>query len=332
MKRRKNQLGHVRLSICLLSVLSVCALGQARPVPSQSTADDAYTTLQSAPPGAFQVKLSEGQCRFLSYRIEAPYPTNPVFDKIAAQLKQEHWTQLHFDMFNQSDVAVPEKWKRWTNVSGGEVRTREEQWQSPEGSVIYYKFWYFSPDLKTLKVDGRYCSAEQLEHTVHHVDCKNVAPATGDDPSYSAAVRITSIEPIEEGYKVHFRLENIGAKTFIVPIDGKLDDGSPHLRVSPEQRVDGHWGLVGNECLEYTPQAWIDVKPGASVESWVKAVDFPEPNKRFGMCTRRIGHLHGPIRISLRFFIGICDIQDFFNAKEPYIASSEAVEPSPTKL
>jgi hypothetical protein len=332
MKRSDSQLACVRLAAGLLAILALLPIGQAALARAQDAArDSAYTTLKSAPLGAFEVKLSEGQCRFLSYRIKAPYPSNTVFEKIAEQLKQEHWKQLHFDMFNESDVPVPERWRHWTSANGGRTHTREEQWQSPEGAVIYYKFWYFSPDMKTLEVDGRHCSAEQLEHTVHHVDCKNVAPATGDDPSYSVAVRVTSIDPISEGYKVRFRLENTGTKTIVLPIDGKLDDGLPHLRVSPQQKEDGQWGSVGNECLEYTPQVWIDVKPGASVESWVKAVDFPEPNKRFGMCTRRIGHLRGSIRVSLRYFIGICDVQDVFHAKEPYVASSEAVDPSPAK-
>jgi hypothetical protein len=332
MKRRKKQFAFFRLSKCALLLPLLCVLTRAASGLAQSTTDIVYTTLQSAPSGAFEVKLSDGQCRFLSYRIAAPFPTNSVIERIAAQLQKQRWTRLHFAMFNQAELPVPEKWKHWTNVMGGRVHTMEEQWQSPEGAVIYYKFWYFSPDLKTLLVDARHCSAEQLEHTTHHVDCENVAPASGDDPAFSAVIRISKIEPAKDGYKIYFRVENSGSKPFLLPFDWKREDGSPHLRAYPEQQQDGSWSSVDNECLACTPITWIDVKPGASVESWVSAVDFPEPNKRFGMCTRRIGHLQGPLRVSLRYFIGTCDIQDVFAAKKPYFASSEPVEPTSPQL
>ena len=332
MKRRQKQFAFFTPSKCAFLLLLIYALAQAASGLAQSTADIVYTTLQSAPPGAFEVELSDGQCRFLSYRIAAPYPTNSVIEGIPAQLQQQRWTQLHFDMFNEADVPIPEKWKHWTNVNGGSFHTKEEQWQSPEGAVIYYKFRYISPDLKTLNVDARYCTPEQLEHTAHHVDCKSVAPATGDDPAFSAVVRIKKIEPAKDGYKIYFRVENQGSKLFLLPVDGKREDGSPHLRAYAEQQENDSWSVVDNECLEYAPIAWIDVKPGASVDSWVSAVDFPEPNKRFGMCTRRIGHLHGPLRVSLRYFIGICDIQDVFAAKKPYFASSEPMEPTSSNI
>ncbi len=306
--------------------LIFCGLGQAEPKKDQAFSREAYATLESAPPGAAEVKLSEGQCRFLSYRIEASYPNNNVIQEIEAQLQRENWTQLTFPIVGAADISVPAKWKQWTNVMGRRVHTKEEQWRSPAGNVVYYKFWYFAPDLKTLHVDGRHCSAEQLEHTAHYVDCKNAPPVTGDDPSYSAVGSITRIEPLKDGYRVHFHIKNKGSKTFLLPLDGKRNDGSPHLRVYPEQQENGEWSGVDNECLEYSPQVWIDVNPGESVESWVDAVDFPVPNKRFGMCTRKIGHLHGPIRISFRFFTSICDIQDIFAAKKPYFADSEPVE------
>ena len=328
MKRVDSQFGLLRLAASLLALLALFPIGQPALARSEDTAgDSAYTSLKSAPSGALEVKSSEDECRFLSYRIEVPYPSNALFEKIAVQLKLEHWKQLHLDMFNKSNVAIPEKWKHWTNVTGGRVHTEEEQWQSPEGAVLYYKFWYFSPDLKTLKVEARYCSKEHLKRTSHRVACKNVPPARGDDPAFSAAVSIIKIERQKDGFKVHFRIDNKGSKPFLLPTDGKRGDGSPHLRVYPEQQEDGEWSGVGNECLEYTPQVWIDVKPSASVEGWVNAVDFPEANKRFGMCTRRIGHLHGRIRISFRYFTGTCDIQNIFAAKKPYFGTSEPVEP-----
>jgi hypothetical protein len=199
MKRRKKQFAFFRLSKCALLLPLLCVLTRAASGLAQSTTDIVYTTLQSAPSGAFEVKLSDGQCR-----IAASYPTNSVIERNAAQLQKQRWTRLYFAMFNQAELPVPEKWKHWTNVMGGRVHTMEEQWQSPEGAVIYYKFWYFSPDLKTLLVDARHCSAEQLEHTTHHVDCKNVAPARGDDPAFSAVIRISKIEPAKDGYKIYF--------------------------------------------------------------------------------------------------------------------------------
>jgi hypothetical protein len=327
MNRSKQQFGVLGFSIIIFVVLSFCAVSRGASELGQSAASDGYTTLQSAPPGAFDVKSSAAQCRFLSYRIAAPYPTNSVIDGISAQLQTQHWTQHHFGLFTAAELSAPGKWKRWTNVMGGRVYTLEEEWQSPEAGVIYYKFWYHSPDLKTLEVDARYCSAEQLAHTSHYVDCRNFAPATGDDPAFSASVRVTKMEIVKDGYKVHVRIENTGSKTFLLPVDGKKDDGLPHLSASPEQQEQGKWSAVDNECLEYTPQVWIDVKPGSFVESWVNTVDFPEPNKRFGMCIRKVGHLHGPIRISLPYFIGPCDIQDALAAKKPYLASSEPVDP-----
>ena len=311
-----------RLAFVILLSLGLPAHGRAQDFNRES-----YITLASAPPGASETELSEGQCRFLSYKIEAAYPTNEVILEIESQFQRENWTQLHFAIVGAADISYPTKWKHWTNVQGGRVHTKEEQWQSPDGAVAYYKFWYFSPNLKTLVVDARHCSAEQLEHTAHYVDCKNAPLVTGDDPAYSAVVSVTKIEPQKDGYKVRYRIENKGSKTFLIPIDGKRDDGSPHLRVVPEQLSDNEWSAVGSECLEYTPQVWIDVKPGESVESWVNAVDFSEPNKKFGMCIRKIGHLQGPIRVSLRYFVSICDIEDMFAAKEPYFATSEPVEP-----
>ncbi len=323
----KKRCGKHILRFCSVLLVFPFELCQAAPSQAEAFTHQSYTTLESAPPGAFEVESSEGQCRFLSYKIKAQFPTNNILQEIEAEFHSENWRQLHFAIIGAADISYPTKWKHWKNVMGGQVYTKEEQWQSADGGVVYYKFWYFNPDLKTLRVDARHCSPEQLEHMAHYVDCKNAPAVTGDDPAYSAAVSITRIEPQKNGFRVHFRIDNKGSKTFLLPIDGRRDDGSPHLRVYPQQQENGEWSGVSDECLEYTPQVWIDVKPGASVESWANAVDFPEPNKRFGMCTRRIGHLHGPVRISFRYFIGICDIQNVFSAKEPYYATSEPVEP-----
>ena len=316
--------------LCACSVMFLLGLGQAGGSGLRDFRDNSYVTLENAPPGAFEIELSEGQCRFLSYKIAASYPANSVIQEIEAQLQNRNWKQLNFAIVDAPDLSIPAKWKHWTNVAGGQVHTMEEQWQGPDGALVYYKFWYFNPDLKTLKVDARHCSAEQLEHTYHYVNCKNAPAVTGNDPSYSVTASITRIEAVKEGYKVYFRIDNKGSKAFLLPVDGKRKDGSSHFRVYPEQQEKGEWSGVDNECLEYGPEVWIDVKPGTSVEGWVNAVDFPVPNKRFGMCTRKIGHLHGPIRVSFRYFISLCDIQNVFAAKEPYIATSEPVEPPPS--
>ena len=229
-------------------------------------------------------------------------------------------------MFNEADVQIPDGWKGWTNTAGGRVHTLEEQWQSREGDVVYYKLWYFDPNRKTLEVDARYCTAYQLERTAHHADCKGWRPDSANQSDYSASVHITRIEPAKDGYKVWFRVENTGTKPILITTEGRLEDGLPALWSSVVQEQDGSWGYVGNECPEHTPLTWVILKPDENVESWTSAVDFSEPNQRFRMCTRRIGHLQqSPLRISIRYFTSVCDIQNPFEAKKPYFADSEAV-------
>lgn len=327
MSRRPQQLVSLRLSKLTLFLFLICTLIQSPPAPAQGGTDTAYTTLQDAPPGAFDVKLSEGQCRFLSYRIASPYPGGPAMEKITDQLREQHWTQRHFDMFSETLYAVPGKWKQWTNVAGGQVHTREEQWQSPEGTIIHFKFWYFSPDLNTLRVDARRCTADQLGHMRHYVDCSNFAPVLANDPSYSASAKITKIELIDGSYKVHFQFQNTGSRPVLLPAEGEVEGGFPHLRAGIQQEEQGEWGYVGNECPEHPPMSWIPVKPGEIVESWTVAVDFPQPNMQYAMCLRKIGHLHGPLRISLWFFTSVCHIQDMSGKREPRQAVSKPVEP-----
>jgi len=276
--------------------------------------------------GAFDIERSAGNCQYLSYKTSEPYPATKFLKQVSGDLRTRAWTRLRLDMFNEADVPVPDRWRGWTNVAGGRVHTLEQQWQSREGDVVYYKLWYFDPNRETLKVDARYCTAYQLERTAHHADCKAWRPDSANESDYSASVYITRIDPAQDGYKVWFRVENNGAKPILITTEGKLDDGLPALWASVVQEQDGSWGYVGNECPEHTPLTWTILEPDEHVESWTRAVDFSEPNHRFRMCTRHIGHLQqSPLRISIRYFTSICDIQNSFEAKEPYFADSEAV-------
>jgi hypothetical protein len=231
------------------------------------------------------------------------------------------------DIFNEADVPLSPTWKHWTSVTGGRVHTKEQQWTSSDGGVVQYKFWYFSPDLNDLVVEAAHCSSDQLQHTRHHVDCSKAGPIPIDDPSFSASVLISRIELIEKGYRIYFRIENTGSKAFLLSVDGTLEGGFPHLRAGPQQSENGEWTSVSGECFEFPPMTWMAVEPGAKVESWTSAIDFPGPNHRFGMCTRKAGHLHGPLRVALRYYTGLCDIQDGLLAKKPYIVASQPAQP-----
>ena len=317
----------IRVNKITLLLLLIFALAQSMPGLAQSAKDSVYTTLQDAPSGAFDVQFSEGQCRFLSYRIASPYPGGPAMEKITDELRAHHWTPREFDMFRETRYVVPRKWKQWTNVKGGQVHTKEEQWESPEGTIIHFKFWYFSPDLNTLRVDARRCTADQLENIRHYVDCSHFTRVRANDPSYSATTWITKIEQTDGGYRVRFKFQNNGSNPVLLPAEGEVDGGFPHLRAGIQQEEQGEWSYVGNECPEHPPMSWITVKPNEIVESWTLAVGFPQPNMQYAMCLRKIGHLHGPLRISLSFFTSVCDIQEMSGKREPRQAISKPVEP-----
>jgi hypothetical protein len=211
---------------------------------------------------------------------------------------------------------------------GGEVHTREEQWSTKGGDVIGYKFWYFAPDLDTLEVEARLCSAAQLQHIYHRVDCSPEHSANLDSRLYGLNANITKIELVEDAFRVHFRLENTGDEEVYIASLGKWPDGSHHLQsVGVEQEENGEWSSVGNECVEHVPVYWEILKPGDFVDGWILAVSFSEPNHRFGMCIRRIAGLKGPIRVSVRYWRNICEIQNVFEVTNPLpVSFSSSVE------
>lgn len=213
------------------------------------------------------------------------------------------------------------------------MHTREAQWSTKSGDVVAYKFWYFAPDLNMLKVQARFCSAPQLEHIYHHVYYPQQNAANLSKRLYRVSANITKIEPVENGFRVHFRLENTGDEQVYIASLGKWRDGSHHLQsIGVEQEENGKWGSVGNECVEHVPGYWEILKPRDVIDGWILAVSFPEPNHRFGMCTRRIAGLKGPVRVSVGYFRDICEIQNVFEVKNPLGASSNSVELPSSRL
>lgn len=279
------------------------------------------------PESAFDVTRSDGSCEFVEFSVPAPYPGAEVESYISAKLAANGWSRLRLDAFNSEDVPIPSTWKAWTNVQGGEVRTRAEQWSTEGGDVVAYKFWYFGPGFETLKVDAQACSASQLEHIYHHVHCPLQDAANLRKKLFRVGTNITKIEPVENAFRVHYRIENTGDEKVYIPSLGKWPDGSHHLQaIAVEQSENARWGSVGNECIEYVPGYWEILKPGDVIDGWILAVSFPEPIHRFGMCIRRIASLKGPVRVSVSYFRNICEIQNILEVKHRLHASSAAVD------
>jgi len=308
-----------RLIVLTVAMMQISVQGQ--------DSAKAPTVALVLPESAFDVTRTTGDCEFVKYSVVAAYPATEVESYIGAKLGANRWLRLSLDAFNSKNVPIPSAWRAWSNVQGGEVHTREEQWATKNGDVVAYKFWYFAPNMNTLKVDARFCSAIQLGHIYHHVHCPPQDAASLSKKSYKVSANITKIEPVENGFRVHFRLENTGDEKVYIASLGKWPDGSHHVQIiGVEQREDGKWRSVGNECLEHVPVSWEILTPGDVIEGWILAVSFPEPNHRFGMCTRRIAALNGPVRISVGYFRNICEIQNTFEVKNRLGASSMAVE------
>jgi hypothetical protein len=295
-------------------------------VPGQDSTR-APTVAVVLPKSAFDITRSVGSCEFVKYSVAAPYPATTVESYIDAKLGANGWSRLSLDAFNSDDIPIPSAWRAWTNVEGGEVRTREEQWNTKSGDIVAYKFWYFDPNMNTLKVEAQFCSASQLEHIYHHVHCPQQDAAILSKKLHRVSASITKIEPVEKGFRAHYRLENTGDEQVYIASPGKWTDGSHHLQtIEVEQREDGEWGSVGNECVEHVPLSWEILKPRDVIDGWILAVSFPEPNHRFGMCRRRIAGLKGPVRVSVGFSRSICEIQNILEVKNRLGASSSAVE------
>jgi hypothetical protein len=315
------------LITCLRRFRLIALTAAMMQVPVQAQDDaKAPTVAVVLPDSAFDVTRSLGSCESVKYSAAAPYPATAVESYIGAKLGANGWSRLSLDAFNSEDVPIPSEWSTWTN-GHGEVHTRKEQWSTKSGDIVAYKFWYFAPDMNTLKVDARFCSAAQLEHIYHHVHCPPQDAASLSKKSYKVSAKITNIEPVENGFRVHYRLENTGDEKIYIASLGKWPDGSQHLQtIGVEQREDGEWGNVGNECVEHTPVAWEILNPRDVLDGWTLAVSFAEPNHRFGMCTRRIAGLKGPVRVSVGFSRSICEIQNILQVNNRLGASSSAVE------
>ncbi len=298
------------------------------PTSAQQPAGPAVPSALVLARSAFNITRQTGGCEYLEYTVSTPYPGDDVLSYVSNELHAHGWSTLKLDAFNTADVPVSTKWSAWKNVQGGEVHTKEAQWQTKTGDVVAYKFWYFAPKMKTLQVEARSCSAAQLARMVHHVHCPAGDSTPLDDKVFSAAVSITKMDPTQDGYRVHFRIANTGKQAVLIGSEGKWPDGNPHLLTLDVQQEEEHgqWSSVGNECVEHPPMSWEIVNPGESIESWILAVNFPEPNHHFGMCTRRVAKLNGHVRVSMRYFRNICDIQNIFESKNPLFSSSDAVE------
>jgi hypothetical protein len=226
-------------------------------------------------------------------------------------------------MRNPGTFRSAAKWERFKNIVGGTTYTRAEQWSNASGDKVSYNFWYSDTDLKRLSVHGRYCGHEYVEQ--HR--CVPGLPKPHDEKAYSLVLRVVRVEPAGKDFKVFVKIENNGTKPVLVGLNGKLSDGSPQLWVLglQQEERDG-WGTVDAVCAEHDPLDWITLKPGSEVESWALVVDFPEPNHRFAKCSRPIAHLHGKIRASIRYYTGVCEIENSFDSKDRYFATSDPVE------
>jgi hypothetical protein len=174
-----------------------------------------------------------------------------------------------------------------------------------------------------LDVHARYCEFQQVEG--HR--CIPGPRKVHDEKAYSLALKIIKVEPQGKDFKVSVTVENNGAKPVLVGLNGKRSDGSPDLWVlGVEQKEQSEWGYVGIVCAEHPPFDWVTLKPGERIESWAMAVDFPEPNHWWAMCQRKIAHLGGQIRASLRYYPGVCEIENLEKYDDAYVATSKPAE------
>jgi hypothetical protein len=278
-------------------------------------------------PTATDIKRSSEGCEELDYTVVSAFPSTGVLDLISNKLRRQGWTAVR--LIDRTGVRhpgvfkAPGKWEHFKIVTGATTYVRAEQWTNNAGDTVSYDFWHYGPDLQQLLVYGRYCRSEYIEQ--HR--CVLGPPKPHDEKAYSLALTIIRIERVEKDFKVFVKVENNGTKPVLVGLNGRLSDGSPELWVLGLEEEDlGEWGAVDAVCAEHDPLDWITLKPGDDAESWALAVDFPEPNHRFAKCRRRIAHLHGKIRASVRYYPGVCEIEDSFGAKDKYFATSDPVE------
>jgi hypothetical protein len=109
-------------------------------------------------------------------------------------------------------------------------------------------------------------------------------------------------------------------------LNGEKEDGSPELWDFwvEQEEIPGQWESVDAVCQEHPAFDFIVLRPGQDIESWIMAVDFPKPNQRFGMCSRKASHLEGKIRAGMRYYVDPCELDDPLESPV-YTSTSEAV-------
>jgi hypothetical protein len=309
-------------SICLILAVLLCGFCFGQDDHAHA-GPDALILL----PSAADVKRSDERCQEMEYVVVSNYPGTDVLSLISDELRRRGWSPASAVdrkfMRYAGDFKSAGRWEHFKNVAGGTTYTRAEQWSNGIGDVVSYNFWYENGDLNKLRVFGRFCGHE---YVVEH-RCVPGPPKPHDEKAYSLSMKIDRVEPIGKDFKVFVRIQNVGSRPVFLGLNGKHPDGDPELWVlDVEQEEQGEWGSVGAVCAELGPPDWIALAPGREVDSWALAVDFPEPNYRFGMCRRRIAHLHGKIRAAIRYYTGVCEIENSFNSADKYTAISEPVE------
>jgi len=278
------------------------------------------------PRSATEVKRFDERCHELDYVVSSTYPGTDILNLISDELRRQGWSRVdrvaHGLMRNPGTFKSAGKWEHFKNITGTTTYTRAEQWKNPTGDVVSYNFYYENDDLKHLSVLGLYCDHEFIaEH-----QCIPGSTKPYDPQRHALSVEIDRIERDGNDFKVFVKIRNIGTEAVLVGLNGKLPDGKPELWVlNLEQEEGGEWGYVGITCAEHPALDWITLKPGADVESWAMAVDFPEPNHRWAKCHREIGHLHGRVRASIYYYTGVCEITNPVEDGTGHLATSEPV-------
>jgi len=309
-------------------VLSCSFFGQQSVTPSSLVVAPSASDVERSKEG---FSFSEG-CDRLNYRVIAPYPGRSVLKLISDELTRQGWTStVDLDRRSMTSPGLARaagRWESYKNGEGGKTHVRAEQWRNKAGDVVSYMFWYFTPDVRSLRVEAKFCKAAIVEK----YRCVPHPAIPHDEKAYSIAMKIKKVEQINKDFKVFVEIENNGERPILLGVNGELSDGSPELWVLEVQQMEeGEWGSVDAVCPEHQAFDWITLKPGEKLESWALAVEFPEPNHWFAKCRRRIGHLHGKVRVSIRYYTDICEIEELFlDNKKPYFAFSEPVDlPSP---
>ncbi len=313
----------VLLCVLLLIVGSLAQESNTR--PSQSS-------LVLIPSATGETRYRDGLlndgCDNLSYVVAAAYPPEKVLTSISDELRRQNWMRARkvsrrWTPGSPYSFETPFQWEHFVSVAGGTTYVRADQWEDKAGDLTSYAFWYFGPNLTSLRVEGRYCPLQ----VINKYRCRGGPLPRHDEKAYSLVLNITKVEPIERNFKVFVHIQNAGTRPVLIGLNGKLADGAPELWVlGLEQKEQGQWGSVDAVCAEHPAADWITLKPGESIGSWAMAVDFPEPNHGFAKCRRPIAHPHGQIRATIGFYTDVCEIEGIVRNRRPYVAKSQAID------